>query len=63
MKKLKLKDFKMKSFVTDLKTDASDTVKGGTLLTFDPGCDTSPVICNIITEPFQCEIKSLVFPC
>ena len=63
MKKLTLNQFKVKSFVTDLKSDSSNTVKGGTLATLDAGCETSPIICNLITQPFQCEIKSVAFPC
>ncbi|MEO1055008.1 MAG: pinensin family lanthipeptide [Bacteroidota bacterium] len=65
MKKLMLKDLKVKSFVTDLKAESSNTVKGGTgtLVTLDAGCETSPIICNLITLPFQCEIKTLAIPC
>ena len=63
MKKLMLKDLKVKSFVTDLKAESSNTVKGGTLVTLDAGCDTSPIICNLITLPFQCEIETLALNC
>ena len=63
MKKLMLKDLEVKSFVTVMKAETSETVKGGTLLTFEPGCDTSPVLCNFNTLPQQCQIVTLDIGC
>ena len=49
MKKIKLKDFEVKSFVTDLKSGWMDTVKGGASgnpSCEDPGFPTQSCTCN-----------------
>jgi len=45
--KLTLKNIKVQSFVTDMKNEDSQTVKGGTGFpeTFAANCETSPIIC------------------
>jgi hypothetical protein len=52
-KKIDLKNLEVQSFVTATN---EAPIKGGlSLETFDAGCDTSPIICNIVTVNINCD--------
>ena len=51
MKKLKLNDLKVQSFITELEKDAANTVQGGNITnnpncTFNGACNTRANFCN-----------------